>query len=250
MVKEPFFSTFVSTGEFSEFVDSIFHLAESKPSSYVCFANAHMVVEAHRDPAFNKVVNEADVVAPDGKPLAVFLRLARGMNQPRVCGMDILPVLLREAERRSKAVYFYGTQDTTLDAIRKKANAEFPNLRIAGMYSPPFRALTADEENDIVARINDSRPDLLFVALGCPKQEKWMAAHKDKINACMLGLGQAFQVYAGLEKRLPVWMRNLSLEWLYRFYLEPKRLWKRYLVTNSMFLFLSAKYILAGAFRR
>jgi len=157
--------------------------------------------------------------------------------------MDLLPVLLAESEKRGKSVFFFGTTDDLLELIKDKAKKEFPNLKIAGTFSPPFRKLSEQEEEDINEVIRSANPDLLFVALGCPKQETWMANHIDKLNTCMLGVGQAFRTYAGVEKRLPKWTRNLSIEWVYRLYLEPGRLWKRYLLTNSYFIFLFIKYL-------
>jgi N-acetylglucosaminyldiphosphoundecaprenol N-acetyl-beta-D-mannosaminyltransferase len=201
-----------------------------------------MVVEANRDPAFRRVVNQATIVAPDGKPLSLFMKMFHKISQDRVCGMDILPDLLRRAEAAGRSVYFYGGEQRCLDLIEERARKEFPRLRIAGTYSPPFRQLTEQEKADDIARIRDSGADLVLVSLGCPRQEKWMAESVKKLNACLLGLGQAFTVYAGLEKRLPKWMRSLCLEWTYRLFLEPKRLWRRYLSTNAEFLYLTMKY--------
>lgn len=239
MKKESIFNTYVSTRSFDSFIKAIFSLVEKKTPSYICFANVHMIVEAYKDKAFQKIVNQANLVAPDGKPLSIFLRLFKGIKQERVCGMDILPHVLHRAEVTDKSVYFYGSTDELLTTIVRKARNEFPELRIAGYYSPPFKSSFTEEESSfIIKKIKAATPDLVFVALGCPKQEKWMAENKDSIGACLLGLGQAFNVYAGTEKRLPTWMRNLSLEWAYRLFLEPTRLWKRYLFTNSFFLFL------------
>ena len=196
----------ISTGSSSEFVDTILRLGAARSSAYVCFANVHMVVEAHKDPEFRKVLDEASLVTPDGSPVAAAL------GQPRVAGMDLLPVLLAEAARRGQSVYFYGTTNEVLDAIVARAKRELPNLRIVGAYSPPFRPLTLEEDAADVAAINAADPDLLFVALGCPRQERWMANHRGQVKACMLGVGQAFLVYAGLERRLPVWARKLWLE--------------------------------------
>ncbi len=243
MKKEKIFSTNISVGTYRNFIDDVFLLAAQQRSSYVCFANVHMIVEAHYDATFNTIINQADVTTPDGRPLSIFLNLTKKINQPRICGMDVFPDVLKEAERRGMSVYFYGNTEDVLQAIKRRANHELPLLRIAGHYAPPFRALTDEEEDDIVRMINDTKPDLLFVSLGCPKQEKWMAAHQGKINACMLGLGQAFGVYAGKEKRLPAWMRSLSLEWFYRLMLEPRRLWKRYAFTNTVFILLTLKFI-------
>jgi len=238
MQRRNIFNTSVSIGPYHYFLDEIFALVEYKIPSYVCFTNVHMLVEAHRNPSFQKIVNEASIVAPDGRPLSIFLNKKYGLRQDRVCGMDIFPDLLREAERRERSIYFYGTTDELLEKIIKKAKKEYPALKIAGSLAPPFRDLTSEEHKAIINRIRSSKPDLIFVALGCPKQEKWMAEHRYQLNACLLGLGQAFKVYAGEEKRLPKWMHNLSLEWMYRLYLEPKRLWKRYAITNTYFLFL------------
>jgi len=209
-----------------------------------------MLVEAHQDKSFQKLINEANIVAPDGKPLSVFLKLSEGIEQDRVCGMDILPDLLKKAEESGESVYFYGTTDELLKTITQKAQREFPALKIAGYYSPPFRNLSDKEDAVITEKIRQAKPDLVFVSLGCPKQEKWMAEHKDKLNACLLGLGQAFKVYAGQEKRLPKWMRDLSMEWIYRLCQEPDRLWKRYMYTNSYFLLLAIRHLAIQFFQK
>ena len=239
MKRKTIFNTSLSIGTYQGFIDEVLSLARHKIPSYVCFANVHMIMEAYKDRKFQKVINGANLVAPDGKPLSVFLRLSEGIKQDRICGMDVLPDLLKEAATSGKSVYFYGTTEELLRIIVEKARKEFPALRISGYYSPPFRELSPQETSTIIGKIKDVTPDLVFVSLGCPKQEKWMAAHKDEIGACLLGLGQAFKVYAGQERRLPPWMRNLSLEWVYRLYLEPGRLWKRYAITNSYFLVLA-----------
>jgi N-acetylglucosaminyldiphosphoundecaprenol N-acetyl-beta-D-mannosaminyltransferase len=247
--KKNIFDSFISIGTYQGFIDEIISFAHSKIPSYVCFANVHMVVEAYRDKSFQKVINDANLVAPDGRPLSIFLRLSEGIKQDRVCGMDIFPDLLKKAAESGKAVYFYGTTEKLLKTIVHKAMTEFPALKIAGFHSPPFRTLTEEEEGAITEMINGAEPDLVFVALGCPKQEKWMAEHKNKINACLVGLGQAFKVYAGEERRLPRWMRDLSLEWVCRLCQEPGRLWKRYAFTNCYFLFLVARELVLQFFR-
>ncbi|UYZ60815.1 WecB/TagA/CpsF family glycosyltransferase [Hymenobacter latericus] len=237
----PVLNTWISTGTPTAMVDTILKLGAARTSSYVCFANVHMVVEAYRQPSFSAIVNRAAVVAPDGSPVAAAVRWFGGPRQPRVAGMDTLPMLLAEAARRGQSVYFYGTTDKVLQAIEDRIRQDLPALRIAGMYSPPFRPLTPAEDEADVARINEANPDLVFVALGCPRQEQWMAQHQGRVKACMLGVGQAFLTYAGLERRLPEWARKLWLEWAYRLYLEPRRLWRRYLVTNSRFVWLVSK---------
>ena len=234
----------ITTGTFKNFVEQVFWLSEHKKSSYVCFANVHMLIEAYKDKDFNKILNSADMATPDGGPLSKLMKLLYGQQQDRVAGMDLLPVLLQQAAARGKSVYFYGSTDDVLKAVVETAKQKHPELKVAGYYSPPFRKLSAGEDEAIVEMINAADPDLVFVALGCPKQERWMAEHKNRVNACMLGVGQAYMTFAGLEKRLPKWARDLSLEWVYRLVQEPKRLWKRYLFTNSLFVALALKLVI------
>ncbi|QIL77536.1 WecB/TagA/CpsF family glycosyltransferase [Hymenobacter sp. HDW8] len=233
--------TRISTGNRTDFIDTILQLGAARSSAYVCFANVHMLVEAHNDPSFRKILDGAAIVSPDGSPVAAAVGWFHGQQQERVAGMDLLPALLAEAAQRNQSVYFYGTTEEVLATMVARARRELPTLRIAGTHSPPFRPLSPEEDAAEVAAINAADPDLVFVALGCPRQERWMANHQGQIRACMLGVGQAFPVYAGLEQRLPTWARKLWLEWAYRLWLEPKRLWRRYLVTNSHFLYLMAQ---------
>ena len=239
--KYPVLHANISTGRPADFIEAVLRLGAARSSAYVCFANVHMLVEAERQPDFRRLLNRAAVVAPDGSPVAAAVQWCGGPAQARVAGMDLLPDLLRAAAGRGQSVYFYGTTAAVLRAMVARARRELPALRIAGVHAPPFRPLTAAEDAAEVAAINAADPDLLFVALGCPRQERWMAAHQGRIRACMLGVGQAFPVYAGLERRLPPWARRLWLEWAYRLWLEPRRLGRRYLVTNTRFLYLMAR---------
>ncbi len=234
----------VNTGPYTYFIERIMALGRDRISSYVCVANVHMVVEAHSNPAFAAVVNNADLVTPDGMPLVKGLKLLYGINQERVAGMDLLPDLLRAAEQQGQSIFIYGSTDDVLRAMTSRISVEHPHLKIGGAYSPPFRTLSDKEENEIIRRINDSSANLVFVALGCPKQELWMARHRGKINAVMLGVGGAFPVYAGLQQRAPLWAQKASLEWLYRLCQEPRRLFKRYLVTNTLFIALMVKQLM------
>lgn len=238
MRKVKVITSLITTGSYEAMTNKIFALAQHNSSSCVYFANVHMLIESYDDPAFNEILNKADMATPDGAPLTVAMRLLYGINQERVAGMDMFPTLLEEAEKRNKSIFLYGGTDKVLRAIVDKAIKEFPRLKIAGYISPPFRVLQEWEKNEIIHTINTADPDLLFVSLGCPKQEKWAAEHKGKIHSCMLAVGGAFNVYAGEQQRAPAWMQRFSLEWLYRLVLEPNRLWKRYLVTNSKFIFL------------
>lgn len=242
--KVKLFNSYISTATFDEYIEQIIRLGESKKSSDVFCCNVHMITEAYKNPSINEVVNSADIVTPDGRPISVLMNYMHGLDQERACGMDLFPKIMEVSEERNLSVFFYGNTPEVLKAVESKAHKDFPGLRIAGSYSPPFRPLTLDEDQVVVNMINASGANFVFVSLGCPKQEKWMHEHKGKVKACMFGAGQAFLTYCGMEKRLPDWARNLSLEWLYRLYLEPKRLWKRYLIGNSHFLLLAGRSIL------
>lgn len=240
----------VSSGTYAAFLEEIMALSVRDESSYVCVANVHMMIEAYKDAEFQAIVDNADITTPDGMPLAKGMRLLYGFHQDRVAGMDLMPDLLREAAARDVSVFLYGSTDSTLQKIAEIARREHPSIDICGYYSPPFRALDDEQKSAIVARINAAAPGFVFVALGCPKQERWMAEHKTLIPSCMIGLGGAFDVYAGNAKRAPVWMQQMALEWVYRLYQEPRRLFKRYLVTNTTFVALFLMQLLSKPFKK
>lgn len=231
----------VTSGPYRVFVEKIIDFATSRKSSYICVANVHMLVEAYKDKQFAELVNNADIITPDGMPLVWSFKLLYGIKQSRVAGMDLLPDLLKHAQQNQISVYFYGGTKAIINKTREVLALRYPTLPVAGLYSPPFRSLTEAEQEDIVQNIRKSKAQLVFVVLGCPKQEKWMASMHGKINACMVGIGGALPVLIGAQKRAPMWMQNSGLEWLYRFFQEPSRLAKRYLVTNSIFLWLLFK---------
>lgn len=233
----------MSIGTFEQHVAAIMDLGLQRTSSYVCCVNAHMCVEAHQHPDFRDVVNGADLATADGMPMVKAVNSFHRVGQERVAGNDLLPALLQAGREQGAAVFLYGGKQEVLDTMVAKATEEHPGLRIAGVLSPPFRALTAAEMEEHARIINASGAHIVMVSLGCPKQERWMAAMKGRVQGVMLGLGGAFLLYAGVDTRAPKWMRDLSLEWLYRLALEPRRLFKRYLVTNSLFvgLYIKAK---------
>ncbi|MBB3054355.1 WecB/TagA/CpsF family glycosyltransferase [Mucilaginibacter gotjawali] len=238
LTKEKILSINISKGKRDEFVQSIMDLGSKNKPSYVCVANAHMLVEAHWSKAFQKVVNDADIVTPDGMPLAKSFKILHGIAQERVDGMSLLPLLLESSIAENLAVYFYGGSSGLVEHTKSFIEKDFPLLNVVGMYSPPFRYLTEAEETLVIDKIANSGANIVFVALGCPKQEQWMAEMKDKIPAVLVGIGGALPVLIGLQKRAPVWMQKSSLEWLYRLVQEPRRLFKRYVVTNTVFLYL------------
>lgn len=216
--------------------------AKSHACRYVVFANAHIAVSATQSAQFATVVRLADLVLPDGAPVAWMLRKLGHLRQERLSGPDLTWDLLRQCERANVPVYFYGSTEDTLDRLAKRVRLAYPALCIAGTESPPFRTLTTDESLACANRINSSGAALVFVGLGCPKQEQWMFQQRGQINAVMLGVGAAFDFHAGTISRAPVWMRQNGLEWLHRLATEPRRLWRRYLITNTLFLW--------GAMRR
>ncbi len=234
----------VSIGKYQAFIDEMTELARQKTSVVVYFANVHMYIEAYRNQAFMQLINKADMVTPDGQPLTWMLRLLYGIKQDRVAAMDFMPDMLQRMETEQLPVYFYGGTQEMLDKTDAFVKNKYPKLKVAGLYSPPFRPLTATEEDEIAAKINAAAPGIVFVFLGCPKQEKWMAVMKGKVNAVMTGVGGSVPVTIGMQKRAPQWMCKVGLEWLYRFFQEPRRLFKRYAVTNSLFLWVMFKEII------
>ncbi len=228
----------ISLGNYSNYVSEIINRAKLNISSYVCIANVHMFIEAYRDSSFLNVIENADIVTPDGMPLVIALRFLKGVVQDRVAGMDLLPDILKIAVKENVKVFFYGGTDLMLNKTKQYLSDEYPNLNIGGFYSPPFRELSNDEKNDVIQMINSTGSGIVFVVLGCPKQEKWMHSMKGKINSCMIGIGGALPVLVGMHKRAPNWMQRWSLEWFYRLLQEPRRLFIRYLSTNSIFVYI------------
>lgn len=251
MERQPLMHFDISMGSYASFVHHITTLAEQKKSAVVCVANVHMFIEAYQDKELENIINHADIVTPDGKPLTWGLRLLKDIKQDRVAGMNLLPDLLQQLMVQQMSVYFYGSTPKLLQATENYLINTYPGLRIAGMYSPPFRKLTPEEESRVITDINSSGANLVFVILGCPKQEKWMASMKGKIHAVMVGIGGALPVMIGLQKRAPAWMQNAGLEWLFRLMQEPGRLFKRYAITNSLFMYLLFKeYIAIRVFKK
>lgn len=215
--------------------------AKGRESRYVCFCNAHMAVTARTEATFAPVLAGADLVLPDGMPVALTLRRKGRKGQQRVAGPDFMLRCCARAASEDVPVYFYGSTEETLLQLVSHLERDYPGLRIAGAFSPPFRPLSEEEEAEAIAAINASGAGLVFMGLGCPKQEIWMSRHSAKINAVLLGVGAAFDFAAGTKTRAPLWMQRHGLEWLYRLMQEPGRLWRRNLVTNSLFLYFSLK---------
>jgi len=206
---------------------------------YICIANVHVLMEAHDSAAFKKVINQADLVTPDGMPLVWMLRLKGVPNQSRVYGPTLMLHVLEMAAKDRIPVGFYGGNTDVLDMLVNQMKSKYPDLNIAYSYSPPFRTLSNEEDDEVCRQIRDNGVRILFVGLGCPKQEIWMAGHKGKIPAVMLGVGAAFDFLAGNIPQAPTWMQAIGLEWLFRLLHEPRRLARRYLYNNPRFVLLA-----------
>ena len=181
----------------------------------------------------------ADLVTPDGMPLVWIMRAKGARDQERVYGPTLMLHVLETAARESIPVGFYGSGPEVVKQLVKKLHMRYEFLNVAFSYSPPFRAMSPEEDMEIVEQINQSGVRILFVGLGCPKQELWMAEHRGRVRAVMLGVGAAFDFHAGLKPHAPTWLQRLGLEWLFRFLIEPRRLWKRYLYHNPRFIVLA-----------
>lgn len=236
----------LSLGSYQSIQESIITAARQGQSGTICFANVHMCVEAHHNPDIARAVNKANWVVADGVPLLWAMRLLYGVKQERITGLDMLPSLLERAAKEKLPVFFYGSTDDVLAQTVRVCRQNYPSLKIAGTLSPPFRALTADEEIQISRQITASGAKLVFVALGCPKQEVWLDRMRSQIPSVLLAIGGALPVLAGEVSRSPNWMQRWGLEWFYRFLQEPRRLFKRYAVTNSLFLYYLAKQRIKG----
>jgi N-acetylglucosaminyldiphosphoundecaprenol N-acetyl-beta-D-mannosaminyltransferase len=228
--------SFIDALECDQAMDQLVAWARCKESRYVAVCNVHVVVTASRDAAYGRIIDGADMATPDGAPVAWMLRRFGFRDQPRITGPDLMLALYDRCSKEQLPVYFYGSTDATLATLCDRLVSTFPSLAVAGTEAPPFRPLSDQEDEEVVKRINDSGAAVVFVGLGCPKQERWMAAHRGRIHAVMIGVGAAFDFHAGTLRRAPTWMQKSGLEWLFRLASEPRRLWKRYLVTNTFFI--------------
>lgn len=224
--------------------DAIAYITENLErlkGDYICVSNVHTTVMAYRDKDYRRVQNSGAMALPDGQPLSIVSRKRGYSEARRVPGPDLMPAILDLSQKTGYRHYFYGSTEATLEALRAALLRRYPKLQIAGMYSPPFRQLTKEEDEEIVRRINESGADFVWVALGAPKQEWWMYEHRGRIKSLMLGVGAAFDFTAGTTKRAPMWMQKLCLEWVFRILREPKRMLPRYLNTNFAFVYYTYK---------
>lgn len=204
---------------------------------YVCVSGIHGVMECQRDERLRAVHNDAGMVVPDGMPLVWLSRVWGAQEVERVYGPDLLLACCSRSMTAGYRHYFYGGAPGVPDLLIARLQARFPGLVVVGGYSPPFRPLTPDEDTEVIGRINAAGPDIVWVGLSTPKQERWMAEHRDRIRApVLIGVGAAFDFHAGLKRQAPRWMQRSGLEWLFRLLAEPRRLWRRYLRNNPLFV--------------
>lgn len=215
-------------------------------SRYVCVATMHMVMEAYDSSRFREIVNGADLVTPDGMPLVWGLRLLGIAHATRVYGPDLTPCLLAVAQEEHIPVGFYGGTPAVLDRLRTILADRFPDLQVAFYKCPPFRPSSTEEDRADVDEINRSGIRILFIGLGCPKQERWMAEHVGRIPAVMVGVGAAFDFLAKVKPQAPIWMQKCGAEWCFRLCTEPRRLWRRYLKLGPRFVALFGMQLLAS----
>jgi N-acetylglucosaminyldiphosphoundecaprenol N-acetyl-beta-D-mannosaminyltransferase len=205
-------------------------------SAYVCIGTVHMVMEAFDSAPFQETVNGADLVTPDGMPLVWALKALGAKRASRVYGPELMPRTIEVAAREGIPIGLYGGTPESLEMLHRVLKERYPEIVVACKIAPPFRPLTAEEDEAVTREIVASGARILFVGIGCPKQEKWMAAHKDRIPAVMVGVGAAFDFHTGRVRQAPSWMQAAGLEWMFRLMMEPRRLWKRYAKHNPRFL--------------
>ena len=203
---------------------------------YICISNVHTTVTAYEDEEYRKIQNGGIMAIPDGGPLSSVGQKRGFKNMRRTTGPSLMEEIFKISASNGYRHYFYGSTKETLKSLHSALSITYPGIQIVGMYSPPFRKLTEEEDKVITKKINETKPDFVWVGLGAPKQEKWMAIHQGEITGLMLGVGAGFDYHAGNIERAPEWMQKNNLEWVYRLLQDPKRLLGRYWHTNTKFI--------------
>ncbi|PSB06646.1 glycosyltransferase [Pleurocapsa sp. CCALA 161] len=245
--KKEVIDVYLTCVPFDEQMMLILRWAKNRASKTVCLANVHMLMEARRNSWYHEVLRQADLVTPDGKPLVMMLRGLGIMEQNQVSGMNVFENLCESAEKANIPIYFLGSTPEILDKMKQRISKDYPVLKIAGMKSIPFMSvdeIRTSRDEKLIEEINDSGAGIIFVCLGCPKQEVWMSQYKGLINGVMIGVGAVFAMYAGITPRAPHIIQDVGMEWLYRLAQEPNRLWHRYSSTIPPFMYLAAKQLL------
>lgn len=228
--------TNINVTDMNKTLDYLTEHLEDLRGKYICVSNVHTTVMAYRNEEYRNVQNHAAMALPDGKPLSIVSRKRGYEGARRVPGPDLMPKVFELSGEKKYRHYFYGGKQETLDQLITKLKEKYPYLEIAGSDSPPFRDLSEEEDRESIRKINEAKPDFIWVALGAPKQENWMYVHENQVNGVMIGVGAAFDFLAGTVKRAPRWMQEMCLEWLYRILQDPVRMLPRYISTNFSFL--------------
>ena len=242
--KQKIISFYVNIITITEFIESIKNFLLLKKGHYICVSNVHQCIEAYKDNKFAKVINNADLAIPDGRPIYWALKLLNHKKTEHLPGYDITKALCEFASKNHLKVGFYGGDPQSLQKCVKVLNNEFKQLEIDYAYSPPFRKLDNNEKKKIIENINKSEIQLLFVCLGCPKQEYWIAEHKKYFKCTSIGIGEVVDLISKKTSLTPKWIQNIGLRWLFRLMAEPKRLFWRYFSTNLKFIYLFFKQYL------
>lgn len=203
---------------------------------YICVSNVHTTVTSFEDAAYCAIQNGGLMAIPDGGPLSTVGQKRGHKNMERTTGPSLMGEIFEISAKKGYRHFFYGSKQETLDLLEEKLNENYPGIQIAGRYSPPFRPLTDEEDAAVIKMINDAKPDFVWIGLGAPKQENWMAVHQGKIDGLMVGVGAGFDYHAGNIERAPEWMQKSNMEWFYRLIQDPRRLFRRYWHTNLKFI--------------
>ena len=229
----------VSAINMAQALETIDAWIQKREQQYVCVTGVHGIMESQRDATLKQIHNQAGLVTPDGMPLVWLNRLNGCSWVERVYGPDLMLAICQQSLVKGYRHYFYGGGKGVADRLVARLTERFPGLQIAGNWSPPFRPLTPDEDDDLTQSINSTAPDIVWIGLSTPKQEYWMYEHLGRVRApVMIGVGAAFDFHAGVKKQAPRWMQRSGLEWSFRLVTEPRRLWRRYLINNSLFLWM------------
>jgi exopolysaccharide biosynthesis WecB/TagA/CpsF family protein len=239
------FNVRYSITDYEEATKVIIHNAKLHNSYGVSALAVHGLIESYKDNKLREKVNKIDLVVPDGQPVRWALNTIHGSTmKDRVYGPELTKCVLEECHNQGLKVYLYGSTENTLNKFKTFIEKTYPKAIICGIHVDRFREATPEEDVEDIEKINKSGAHVVLVGRGCPRQEKWVSDHLGKINAAMMAVGAAFDFHAGTVKQAPSWMQKRGLEWFYRLVQEPQRLWKRYLFTNSQFIFLFFKQIL------
>ncbi|WP_375325928.1 WecB/TagA/CpsF family glycosyltransferase [Flagellimonas sp. GZD32] len=244
-IKRELFGLEINNISKSQLISELLRFAQARRPSYLCAVNVHMLVEAQTDISLKKAIKNAQWAVTDGVPVKWAFSYFNKVSQSRIAGMDITPELIEHCDEKQMTVSVFGNTEENLDIFQEYLTQNFGNVKIGRFISPPFRKLTVEETEKYVHEINDVGTNILFVSLGCPKQEKWMLENSSDLSCVCLGIGNAINTVIGSEKRPPKFIQKLGMEWFYRLIQNPTRLFNRYFYTNSKFIALVLKRIIS-----